>query len=125
MKIIKHLNDYWVAYIILITIGLLVYLFIGGASNDYSSYRMMALEQENQKLSRLNSEIELENQKIKERITETNRLLEQVNYRDSILRVKSDSISQKLATIKTQYENLKNRFDNFDNDSIHKYFSNL
>lgn len=125
MKIIKHLNDYWVGYIILIIITLLVYLFIGNGSNNYSSMRMMKLEQENEKLTRLNSEIELENQKIKERIAETNKLLDEVNYRDSILRVKSDSISIKLVTIKKQYENLKVRFDNYDNDSIHKYFTDL
>lgn len=125
MKIIKHLNDYWVAYVILIVIALMVYLFTGSGSSSYSSWRLMKLEQENETLSKMNNNLLIENEKIKERINQTNIMIENINRRDSLLQMKSDSLNQKLTQIKSQYEKIKVRVDNYDNDSVHKYFTDL
>lgn len=125
MKIIKHLNDYWVAYVILILIALMVYLFTSSGSSSYSSWRLMKLEQENEVLSKRNTDLLLENEKIKERIIQTNIIIQNINRRDSLLQLKTDSLNQKLTLLKSQYEKIKVRVDSYDNDSLHKYFTDL
>lgn len=124
MKLIKHFNDYWVSYVIILLIAFLLFLMFRGNTN-YPSWKIQSLEQENMSISIMNNEILRTNDSLKQELFKTKDQIDFLKKRDSSLKVKSDSLSLKLNHIKLQYENVINRVEHFNNDSIRQYFSEL
>ena len=124
MKLLKHLNTYWVSYVIILLMGFIGVLVLGDSKN-YPSWRLMNLEQENEALAKQKDKILAETEALKMSLKASRDTLIYLQKRDSLLQVKSDSITEKLNHIKSAYEKVRNRVDKFDSDSLRKYFTEL
>jgi len=124
MKLLKHLNTYWVSYVIILLMGFIGVLVLGDSKN-YPSWRLMNLEQENEALAKQKDKILAETEALKMSLKASRDTLIYFQKRDSLLQVKSDSITEKLNHIKSAYEKVRNRIDKFDSDSLRKYFTEL
>ena len=124
MKLLKHLNTYWVSYVIILLIGFMAVLVFSDSRN-YPTWRLMKLEQDNEVLEKQKDKILAETEALKKSLKASQDTLIYLQKRDSLLQVKSDSITEKLNHIKSAYEKVRNRVDKFDSDSLRKYFTEL
>lgn len=124
MKLLKHLNTYWVSYVILLLTGFMLILLLGDSKN-YQTWRLMKLEHDNEVLEKQAKKILSETEALKNSLKASRDTLIMLKRQDSLLQIKSDSISVKLNHIKSAYEKVRNRVDKFDSDSLRKYFTEL
>lgn len=124
MKLIKHLNNYWVSYVILILIAF-VGIVVFSDNTNYPRWRLMKLEQDNEVLSRMNKNLLKETDSLRKSFLATEAKMKELKRQDSVLQEKSDSLTVKLNHIKSAYEKVRHRVDKFDSDSLRKYFTEL
>lgn len=124
MKLIKHLNNYWVSYVILLLIAF-VGIVVFSDNTNYPRWRLMKLEQDNEVLSRMNKDLLKETDSLRKSFLATEAKMKEFKRQDSILQEKSDSLTVKLNHIKSAYEKVRHRVDKFDSDSLRKYFTEL
>lgn len=124
MKLIKHLNDYWVSYVILLLIAF-VGIVVFSDNTNYPRWRLMKLEQDNEVLSRMNKGLLKETDSLRKSFLATQEKMNELKRQDSVLQQKSDSLTVKLNHIKSAYEKVRHRVDKFDSDSLRKYFTEL
>jgi hypothetical protein len=124
MKLIKHLSDYWVSYVIILLmcfVGIVVF----SDNTNYPRWRLMKLEQDNAALEKMNRNLLKETDSLRKSFLATEAKMQEYRRQDSALQQKSDSLSVKLNHIKSAYEKVRHRVDKFDSDSLRKYFTEL
>ena len=124
MKLIKHLNDYWVSYVIFLLIAF-VGIVVFSDNTNYPRWRLMKLEQDNAALEKMNRNLLKETDSLRKSFLATEAKMQEYRRQDSALQQKSDSLSVKLNHIKSAYEKVRIRIDKFDSDSLRKYFTEL
>ena len=124
MKLIKHLNDYWVSYVIFLLIAF-VGIVVFSDNTNYPRWRLMKLEQDNAALEKMNRNLLKETDSLRKSFLATEAKMQEYRRQDSALQEKSDSLSVKLNHIKSAYEKVRIRIDKFDSDSLRKYFTEL
>lgn len=124
MKLIKHLNDYWVSYVIFLLIAF-VGIVVFSDNTNYPRWRLMKLEQDNAALEKMNRNLLKETDSLRKSFLATEAKMQEYRRQDSALQQKSDSLTVKLNHIKSAYEKVRNRIDKFDSDSLRKYFTEL
>ena len=124
MKLIKHLNDYWVSYVIFLLIAF-VGIVVFSDNTNYPRWRLMKLEQDNAALEKMNRNLLKETDSLRKSFLATEAKMQEYRRQDSALQEKSDSLSVKLNHLKSAYEKVRIRIDKFDSDSLRKYFTEL
>lgn len=123
MKVIKHLKDYWVLYII--GIILIVALVIIIQNPTSTPDEIIRLQEENKYIKKNNDVLLRRIDSLKSEKIKLDTSVKTILFRDSILKVNLDSLEDKLYKIKSLYEKVKSRPNNYNSDSLLKYFSDI
>jgi len=124
MKLIKHIKDYWFAYIFsILLITIIIYEF--NKISDNTNAKLIRLEEENKMIQKRNNILLSEIDSINKANKILDASMEIIIAKDSILRHDIDSLNNKINKIRSLYEKAKSRPDNFNSDSLLWYFSNI